>query len=54
MPTWGDFNVGVGDFGVILEDAARTCECETWLEVPKCVAIEVGACICMSVKCLGR
>ena len=54
MPTRGDFDVGVGDFGVVLEDAARTCECEARLKVPEGVAVEVGACICMSVKCLKK
>ena len=50
MPAWGDFNVGVGDFGVVLEDAARTCECEAGLKVPEGVAVEVSACGCVSVK----
>ena len=44
MPTWGDFNVGVGDLGVVLEDAARACEGGARLEVPEGVAVEVGAC----------
>ena len=52
MPTWGDFDVGVGDLGVVLEDAARTSECEARLEVPEGVSVEVGACSCMSVKWL--
>lgn len=43
MPTRGDFNVGVGDFGVVLEDAARACEGEAGLEVPEGVALEVRA-----------
>lgn len=50
MPAWGDFDVGVGDFGVILEDTARTCECEAGLEVPEGVPVEVGACRFVSVK----
>ena len=54
MPTRGDFDVGVGDLGVVLEDAARTCECEAGLKVPEGVAVKVGACICMSVKCLKK
>lgn len=52
MPTWGNFDVGVGDLGVVLEDTARTCECETRLKIPECITVEVGACTCMSVKCL--
>ena len=49
MPTWGDFNIGVGDLGVVFEDAAGTGECEAGLEVPEGVAVEVGACVCLSV-----
>ena len=50
MPAWGDFNVGVGDFGVAFEDAAGTGECEAGLEVPEGVAVEVGACGCLLVE----
>ena len=50
MPTWRDFDVGVGDFGVGLEDAAGTGECEAGLEVPEGVAVEVGACDCLLVE----
>ena len=49
MPAGGDINVGVGDFGVVLENAARACECEAGLEVPESVPIEVGACSCVLV-----
>ena len=44
MPAGGDVDVGDGDFGVILEDAAGACECEAGFEVPEIVAVEVGAC----------
>lgn len=44
MPTRGDLDVGVGDFGVVLEDAAGTCDCEAGFKVPKGVSLEVGAC----------
>ena len=50
MPTWRDFNVGVGDLGIVFEDAARTGKCEAGLEVPEGVAVEVGACDCLSVE----
>ena len=43
VPAGGDFDVGKGNIGVVLEDAAGTCECETGLEVPKCVSLKVGA-----------
>ncbi len=49
MPTWGDFDIGVGDLGIILEDTTGTCECEARLEVPEGVPIEVSPCSCMSV-----
>ena len=50
MPTRGDFNVGVGDFGVVFEDAPGTGECEAGLEVPEGVAVEVCACVWLSVE----
>lgn len=50
MPTWGDFDVRIGNIGVVLEDTARTCKREAGLKVPEVVAIKVGACSCMSVK----
>lgn len=52
VPTWGDFDIGVGYFGIVLEDAARTYESKAGLKVPECVAVEVGACSLLSVKCL--
>ena len=54
MPTWGDVNVGVGDLGVVLEDAARACEGGARLKVPEGVTVEVGACSQMSGKCLEQ
>ena len=50
MPARGDFNVGVGDFGVGFENAAGTGEGEAGLEVPEGVAVEVGACGCLLVE----
>ena len=50
MPAGGYLDVGVGDVGVVLEDAARAGECETRLEVPEGVAVEVGACGCVLVE----
>ena len=44
MPAGGDVDVGEGDFGVVLEDAAGARECEAGFEVPKVVAVEIGAC----------
>lgn len=52
MPTRGDIDVGVGDVGVVLEDAAGTCECEAGFEIPEGVAVEVGAWRCTSVEWL--
>lgn len=49
VPARGDFDIGVGYFGVVLEDAARTCECEAGLEVPECISVKVRACNCVSV-----
>ena len=46
MPARGNFNVGVGDFWIVLEDAAGTGEGEAGLEVPEGVTVEVGACGC--------
>ena len=54
MPAGGDVNVGVGDVGVVLEDAAGAGECEAGLEVPEGVAVEVGACGCVSVLWLKQ
>ena len=50
MPAWGDFDVRVRDLGIVLEDSAGTCECEAGLKVPEGVAVEVGACDCISVE----
>ena len=47
MPRGGDVDVGEGDFGVVLEDAAGTGEGEAGFEVPEGVAVEVGACGCV-------
>ena len=44
MPAGGDVDVGVGDFGVVLEDAAGTGEGDAGLKIPEGVAVEVGAC----------
>ena len=44
MPAGRDVDVGEGDFGVVLEDAAGARECEAWFEVPEVVAVEVSAC----------
>ena len=52
MPAGGYLDVGVGDVGVVFEDAARASECEARLEVPEGVAVEVGACGCVLVKWL--
>ena len=49
MPARGDFDVGVGDFGVVLEDAARTCERKAGLEVPEGVPVKIGACSRVSI-----
>ena len=46
VPAGGDVDVGVGDFRVVLEDAARTCECDGRFEVPEGISVEVGACGC--------
>lgn len=44
MPTRGDLDVGVGDIGVVSEDAAGTCDCAAGFKVPEGVSLEVGAC----------
>lgn len=43
VPHGGDVEVGVGDFGVVLEDAASVRGCEAGFEVPVCVADEILA-----------
>ena len=44
MPAGGDVDVGVGNFGIILEYTAGAREHEAGFEVPEAVAVEIGAC----------
>lgn len=37
VPHGGDIEIGVGDFGVVLEDASGVWGGETGFEVPVCV-----------------
>lgn len=38
-----DFDVGVGDFGIVLQDTAGARGCGDGLEIPVCVTGKVGA-----------
>jgi len=51
VPHGGYVKVGIGYFGVVLEDAARVGGGEAGLEVPVCVAGEILAWDCASVIC---